>query len=119
MCVVLLGLAVLTVRAKSGKAAVAMVSPGAIVATALWIVASIAFTVDVANFNSYDRTYGSLGGVVILLTWLDLSALTVLIGAVIDAQSEMQTRRDSTDPPCKPMGQRGARAADTLGPIRK
>ena len=72
------------------------VSPGAIAATSLWIIGSIAFTVYVANFNSYDKTYGSLGGVVILLTWLYLSAFVVLLGAAINAQSEKQTRRDST-----------------------
>ena len=70
------------------------VSPGAIVATVLWIIASIAFTVYVANFNSYDKTYGSLGGVIILLTWLYLSAVTVLLGAVINAQAEKQTAQD-------------------------
>ena len=91
------------------------VSPGAIAATILWIVASIGFTVYVANFNSYDKTYGSLGGVVILLTWLYLSALMVLLGAVINAQSERQTRKDSTEGPPRAMGQRDARAADTLG----
>jgi membrane protein len=94
------------------------VSPGAIAATSLWIIGSIAFTVYVANFNSYDKTYGSLGGVVILLTWLYLSALVVLLGAAINAQSEKQTRRDSTDGSPVPMGGRGARAADTLGPSR-
>jgi membrane protein len=72
------------------------VSPGAGIATFLWIVASIGFTAYVANFNSYDKTYGSLGGVVILLTWLYLSALMVLLGAVINAQSEKQTRKDTT-----------------------
>ena len=91
------------------------VSPGAIVATVLWIIASIAFTVYVANFNSYDKTYGSLGGVIILLTWLYLSALTVLLGAVINAQAEKQTARDSTEGPSRAMGERGAKAADTLG----
>ena len=70
------------------------VSPGAIIATALWIIASLAFTVYIANFNSYDRTYGSLGGVIILLTWLYISALMVLLGAAINAQAEMQTRKD-------------------------
>ena len=73
------------------------VSPGAITATLLWIVASIGFTVYVANFSSYDKTYGSLGGMVILLTWLYLSSLMVLLGAVINAQSERQTRKDSTE----------------------
>jgi membrane protein len=69
------------------------VSPGTITATILWVVASIGFTLYVANFNSYDKTYGSLGGVIILLTWLYLSALAVLFGAVINAQSERQTRK--------------------------
>ena len=67
------------------------VSPGAGVATVLWIVASVAFTVYLAKFNRYEKTYGSLGGVVILLTWLHLSALMVLLGAVISAQAERQT----------------------------
>jgi membrane protein len=91
------------------------VTPGAIAATVFWIIASIGFTIYVANFNSYDKTYGSLGGVVILLTWLYLSALMVLLGAVINAQSERQTRKDSTDGAPQAMGRRGARAADTLG----
>jgi membrane protein len=94
------------------------VSPGAIVATILWIIASIGFTVYVANFNSYDKTYGSLGGVVVLLTWLYLSALMVLFGAVINAQSEKQTRKDSTEGPPRAMGQRDAHEADTLGESR-
>ena len=91
------------------------VSPGAIGAAILWIAASLAFTIYVANFNSYDKTYGSLGGVIILLTWLYISAFVVLFGAVINAQSEKQTRRDSTTGPPKPMGVRGAVAADALG----
>jgi membrane protein len=91
------------------------VSPGAIVATLLWLVASIGFTVYVSNFNSYDKTYGSLGGVIILLTWLYMSSLVVLLGAVINAQSEKQTRRDTTRGPSRPMGQRRVRVADTLG----
>ncbi len=89
-------------------------STGAIVAMILWVIASVAFTVYVANFGSYDKTYGSLGGVIILLTWLYLSALVVLLGAVINAQSEKQTRRDSTDGRPRPMGRRAANAADTV-----
>ena len=84
-------------------------------ATVLWIVASVAFTVYVAKFNSDDKTYGSLGGVVILLTWLYLSAPMVLLGAVINAQAERQTRKDSTAGRPRAMGQRDAHAADTLG----
>ena len=113
--VVMLGLAALYRYAPDReKAQWRWVSPGAIVATILWVIASVAFTVYVANFGSYDKTYGSLGGVIILLTWLYLSALVVLLGAVINAQSEKQTRRDSTDGPPRPMGQRAATAADTV-----
>lgn len=91
-------------------------SPGAITATVLWIIASIAFTAYVSNFGSYDKTYGSLGGVIVLLTWLYLSAFVVLLGAVINAQAEEQTARDSTTGQEKPLGRRGARAADTVAP---
>jgi membrane protein len=91
------------------------VSSGAVVATLLWILASVGFTIYVTNFNSYDRTYGSLGAVVILLTWLYLSALVVILGAVVNAQSERQTRKDSTEGHPQRMGQRAAHAADTLG----
>jgi len=113
--VVMLGLAALYRYAPDReKAQWQWVSPGAIVATILWVIASVAFTVYVANFGSYDKTYGSLGGVIILLTWLYLSALVVLLGAVINAQSEKQTRKDSTDGRPRPVGQRAANAADTV-----
>ena len=91
------------------------VSPGTIVATMLWLIGSVAFTVYASHFASYDKTYGSLGGVVVLLTWLYLSAFVSLFGAVINAQSERQTTKDSTSGPGKPMGGRGAYAADTVG----
>jgi membrane protein len=94
------------------------VSPGAGAAVALWIIASIGFTVYVAHFNSYDKTYGSLGGVIILLTWLYISSFVILFGAAINAQSEKQTRKDSTVGRPASMGRRGARAADTLGEQR-
>ena len=91
------------------------VSPGAIVATALWIVGSILFSVYVGNFGSYNKTYGSLGGAVVLMTWLYLTAFVVLLGAAVNAQTERQTRKDTTVGPPQPMGERGAKAADTLG----
>jgi membrane protein len=95
------------------------VSPGAISATILWLVGSIGFTIYVANFNSYSKTYGSLGGVVILLTWLYLSSFIVLLGAAINAQSEKQTRKDSTIGQPEPLGRRNAKAADIVGPSRR
>jgi membrane protein len=91
------------------------VSPGAIVATLLWLLGSVAFTIYVSHFTSYDKTYGSLGGVVVMLTWLYLSAFVALLGAVINAQSERQTKADSTVGPAQPMGERRAYAADTIG----
>jgi membrane protein len=95
------------------------VSPGAITATVMWIVGSIGFTIYVTHFGSYDKTYGSLGGAVVLLTWLYVSAFAVLLGAVVNAQSERQTRRDTTEGTPRRMGQRGAYAADTVGPSSK
>jgi membrane protein len=94
------------------------VSPGAGAAVTLWIVASIGFTVYVAHFNSYSKTYGSLGGVIILLTWLYISSFVILLGAAINAQAEKQTRKDSTVGRPEAMGRRGARAADELGEAR-
>jgi membrane protein len=91
------------------------VSPGAIVATLLWLLGSVGFTVYVSHFNSYDKTYGSLGGVVVMLTWLYLSAFVALFGAVINAQSERQTQADATVGHPKPLGDRKAYVADTVG----
>ena len=91
------------------------VSHGAILATVLWVAGSVLFSLYVSHFGSYNKTYGSAGAVVILLTWLLLSAYVVLIGAEINAESERQTRRDTTTPGDKPLGQRGAYAADTVG----
>jgi membrane protein len=91
------------------------VSPGAAVATALWLLGSVGFSVYVTHFNSYDKTYGSLGGVVVMLTWLYLSSFVALFGAIINAQSERQTVADSTDGTSKPLGSRRAYPADTVG----
>lgn len=62
------------------------VSPGGVIATVLWIVASALFAVYVANFSSYDKTYGSLAGVVIFLLWLWLTNVAVLLGAEVNAE---------------------------------
>ena len=91
------------------------VSPGAGAATLLWLIGSIGFSAYVNHFNSYSATYGSLGGVVILLTWLWLSSFVALFGAVINAQSERQTVADSTVGKPEPLGGRRAYAADTVG----
>ena len=91
------------------------VSPGAVLATLLWLIGSLGFSIYVSHFNSYNKTYGSLGGVVVMLTWLYLSAFVALLGAVVNAQSERQTVADSTVGRAKPIGDRRAHAADTVG----
>jgi membrane protein len=70
-------------------------SPGAAAATALWIAASGLFSLYVSAFGSYDKTYGSLGAVVILSMWFYISALAVLIGAEINAETERYLIREA------------------------
>ena len=93
-------------------------TPGAFVACALWVAGSYGFSLYVQSFGSYNETFGALGGVIILLTWLWLSAFIVLLGALLDAELEAQTKRDSTIGEDRPMGERGAVKADTLGAAR-
>lgn len=90
------------------------VSRGAIVATAIWVIASVAFSLYVDNFSSYSKTYGSLAAVVVLLLWLWITCYIVLLGAEINAESEQQTMRDTTKGPEKPIGERDAVKADSL-----
>ena len=66
------------------------VSPGGFVAVLLWIVASAGFAVYVANFASYNKTYGTLAGVIVFLVWLWISNLAVLFGAELNAELERQ-----------------------------
>lgn len=88
---------------------------GSVLAMIIWVAGSFAFSVYVSNFGSYSETYGALGGVIILLTWLWLSAFIVLLGAELNSEMEHQTARDTTTGPERPMGERGAAKADTLG----
>ena len=64
------------------------VSPGGILAVVVWLIASAAFAFYVANFGSYNKTYGALGGVIIFLVWLWLSNIAVLLGAEFNAELE-------------------------------
>jgi membrane protein len=95
------------------------VTPGAILAAVLWLIGSAAFSLYVSKVGSYDKTYGPLGAVVVFLMWLYISALTVLVGAEMNSELERQTKRDTTDEPEKPLGDRGAKSADTVGPSRE
>jgi membrane protein len=91
------------------------VSWGAILATLLWLLGSIAFSVYVGNFSNYNETYGSVGAVVILLLWLNLTAYVVLLGAELNAEMEHQTAQDTTTGGDQPIGHRRAYVADTVG----
>jgi len=63
-------------------------TPGSVFALLIWILASVGFAVYVANFGSYDKTYGTLGGVVTFLVWLWLTNVAVLLGAELNAELE-------------------------------
>ena len=83
-------------------------------ATLLWILGSVGFSVYVSHFGSYGKTYGALAGVVVLLLWLFLTVFVILFGAEINAEAEQRTVRDSTVGPPRPLGRRGAVKADSV-----
>jgi membrane protein len=87
-------------------------SPGSVVATVLWVLASVGFSIYVNAFGNYNKTYGALAGVIILMFWLYLTAFVVLVGAELNAELELQTTKDTTAGPEKPLGERDAHAAD-------
>ena len=87
---------------------------GSVLALGLWLVASSLFSLYVSRFADYNATYGAVGGVIILLMWLYLSALAILLGAELNAELEHQTGVDTTIGPDRPRGQRGAFVADHL-----
>jgi membrane protein len=90
------------------------VSLGSIVVTVLWAVVSLLFSFYVNNFGSYDKTYGAIAGVIVLMLWLYLTCYLILLGAEINAEAEHQTARDTTEGDPVPMGTRNATVADTL-----
>jgi membrane protein len=96
------------------------VSPGAAVATALWLGSATGFSFYVSHFPSYNQTLGLLGTLMMLLTWSYLTAFAVLLGAELNAELERQTSRDTTRGPARSLGRRGATVADTkIHPLQK
>ena len=93
------------------------ITPGSVLAASLWMAMSVAFSLYVANFGHYDRTYGPLGAMIGFMTWIWLSATVVLLGAELNSETEQQTSVDTTTGPPLPAGQRGASVADR-GPGR-
>ena len=93
------------------------VSPGAVFASIAWLLGSVLFSWYVASFEDYNKTYGALGAVIALLMWMWLSATIILVGAELNSEAERQTLRDTTKGPPRPIGLRGAEAADNkFGP---
>ncbi len=90
-------------------------TPGAILACVVWITASVGFSIYVSNFGSYNESFGSMAGVIILLMWLWISSFIVMLGAELNSELEAQTCADSTVGPEEPLGNRGATKADELG----
>jgi membrane protein len=92
------------------------ITPG----TALFALAFVALTAGfgfyAANFGHYGATYGSLASVVVLLTWMYLSAYALLFGAELNSEAEHQTVRDTTTGPERPLGTRDAWSADHVAP---
>jgi membrane protein len=90
------------------------ITPGSLFTAVTWLLLTVAFGFYVAHFTNYRASYGSLGAVVALLTWLYLSAYAFVIGAELNSEIEHQTAKDSTTGAPKPLGSRGAWAADNV-----
>jgi membrane protein len=83
-----------------------------LIATLLWLIASVLFSLYVGHIASYDTSYGPIGAVVGVMMWFWVSAYAVLLGAELNAELELQTSEDTTTGPPKPVGERGAFVAD-------
>ena len=90
------------------------ITPGSAFAAVTWILLTVAFGFYVSHFTNYRASYGSLGAVVALLTWMYLSAYAFVFGAELNSEIEHQTAKDSTTGPPEPLGDRGAWAADNV-----
>lgn len=92
------------------------VNAGSVIAATLWLLGSVLFAVYVRNFDSFGEAYGAIAGVVVMLMWFYVSSYVVILGAEINSELERQTVNDTTIGPNKPIGERGAYSADTVGP---
>jgi membrane protein len=91
------------------------VLPGVVLATVIWLGASLGLSAYVEHFGNYNRTYGTVGAVIVLLLWFYVSGFAIVLGAELNAELEHQTAVDTTVGPEAPLGQRHAVKADTLG----
>lgn len=88
------------------------ITPGSLFAAVTWLLLTLAFSFYVTSITDYNVTYGSLGTIIVLLTWIYLSAYALIFGAELNSEIEHQTAKDSTTGKPKPLGKRGAWAAD-------
>jgi membrane protein len=93
-------------------------SVGAAAAAIGWMTTSVLFSWYIAHFGAYNATYGSLGAAVGMMMWMWISAVVILLGGELNAEIEHQTAHDSTVGVDKPLGERGAVMADTVGAAR-
>ena len=88
------------------------ITPGSLFAATTWLLLTLAFSFYVTSITDYNVTYGSLGTIIVLLTWIYLSAYALIFGAELNSEIEHQTAKDSTTGKPLPLGRRGAWAAD-------
>ena len=93
-------------------------SVGSAAAAVGWLITSVLFSWYIAHFGAYNATYGSLGAAVGMMMWMWISAIVILLGGELNAEIEHQTAKDSTVGIEKPLGERGAVMADTIGAAR-
>lgn len=93
--------------------------PGAVLAVGLSALVSLGFSWYVSQFGSYDRMYGSLGAIIAFMTWVWIISILLITGAELNAEVEHQTTIDSTVGPSRPIGERGAVMADSIGATRQ
>lgn len=116
LCLVIFGLAVLYRFGPSRESPRwEWLTVGSGFAAVAWLVGSAVLSWYLANFANYDVTYGSLGAAIGMMIWMWMSSIVILLGAELNSEIEHQTVRDSTTGHERPLGQRGAAMADTVG----
>jgi len=116
--IILLGLVLLSIGVlyrfgpNRRGALVRWITPGALFALITWAAGSVAFSIYLRNFGSFNEVYGSIGAVIALLLWFYLSAYVLLLGAQLNAELELHTETDSTIGKDRPGGERDAYVAD-------
>ena len=116
ICLVVFGLAILYRFGPSRESPRwEWLSVGSAFAAIAWLVGSALLSWYLANFANYDATYGSLGAAIGMMIWMWMSSIVILVGAELNSEIEHQTAQDSTTGQKKPLGQRGAAMADTVG----